>query len=86
VWGERAVPEPVTVGVSEPRTQFNYRDLEPGRVKSAFDLLDNLGACNRVENREIEFTPGYMPEVLNIESLITDRSGGEDQGSLDEFF
>ncbi|MUV60010.1 hypothetical protein [Halobacterium sp. CBA1126] len=85
-WGDRAVSEPVTVGVSELRTHFNYRDLEPGRVKSAFDLLDELGACDRVEKREIEFTPGHMPEILNIESLITDRSGDEDQESLDDFF
>lgn len=86
VWGERAVSEPVTVGVSELRTHFNYRDLEPGRVKSAFDLLNDLGACNRTQKREVEFTPGHMPKILNIEQLISDRSGDSNQEDLDEFF
>lgn len=65
---------------------MEYRTDVSGRVKSAFDLLAGLGACDRVENREIEFTPGHMPAILDIESLITDQSGGEDQGSLDDSF
>lgn len=85
VWGERAVAAPVSVGVTEMRNHFNYRELEPQRVQSAFKLLEELGACNRKGKREIEFTPEHMPEILGIGELINSGSGGQ-QGDLDEFF
>jgi hypothetical protein len=87
IWGQRAVSDPVSVTVTQLRSYFNYRSLEPGRVQNAFKLIDELGAGDQVEKRELEFTPGHMPEILNIETLVSERngSGGEEEG-LDEFF
>jgi hypothetical protein len=61
--------------------------LEPGRVQNAFKLIDELGAGDHSEKRKLEFTPEQMPEVLNIETLVSEYSGdgGEEEG-LDEFF
>lgn len=86
IWGQRAVSEPIRVDVSQLRTHFNYRSLEPGRVETAFKLIDELGAGNHVEKRELEFTPGHMPEILNIETLVSQRAGdGGREGGLEEF-
>lgn len=85
IWGQRAVSAPISVKVSEMRQHFNYRDLEPQRVQSAFDLLDELDACDRRGKREIEFTPEHMPEILDIERLLKERGGGGEQGDLADF-
>ncbi|MDL0140766.1 hypothetical protein PNP85_14800 [Halobacterium salinarum] len=87
IWGQRAVSKPVTVGVSQLRSHFNYRSLEPGRVENAFGLVDEVGAGDYDENRELEFTPEHMPQILDIETLVSERgrSTGEVPG-LDEFF
>jgi len=87
IWGQRAVSEPITVDVSQLRSHFNYRSLEPGRVQNAFGLLDKVGAGDHIENRKLEFTPEHMPQILNIETLMSERggNGGEEEG-LDEFF
>jgi hypothetical protein len=87
IWGQRAVSEPVAVEVTQLRTHFNYRSLEPGRVQNAFKLIDDLDAGDHVEKRELEFTPEHMPEILNIETLVSERSGDRsDESDLDEFF
>ncbi|WEL18726.1 Uncharacterized protein SVXHr_2582 [Halorhabdus sp. SVX81] len=85
IWGQRAVSEPVRITVSQLRNHFNYRSLEPGRVESAFRLLDDLGAGNQLEKRELEFTPEDMPEILDIETLVSERSSNSSEEDLDRF-
>lgn len=75
IWGQRAVSEPISIEVSQVRQHFNYRELEPGRVQSAFEMLDDIGACSREGKREIEFTPEHMPTILNIERHMSGRRG-----------
>jgi len=86
IWGQRAVSESIRVDVSQLRTHFNYRSLEPGRVQSAFKLIDELGAGDHIKKRELEFKPKHMPEILNIETSVSQRSGnGRRDGELGEF-
>lgn len=86
IWGQRAVAEPIQVNVSQLRTHFNYRSLEPGRVENAFKLIDELGAGDHIEKRELEFKPEHMPDILNIETLVSQQSGdGSREGGLGEF-
>lgn len=87
IWGQRAVSEPVKVDVTQLRSHFNYRSLEPGRVQNAFNLIDDLSAGDHVEKRKLEFTPKHMQKILNIETLVSERAGnGSEEGGLDEFF
>ena len=87
IWGQRAVSEPINVDISQLRKHFNYRSLEPGRVENAFKLIDELGAGDHEKQRELIFRPKHMPAILNIETLISQRSGdGSREGGLDEFF
>jgi len=87
IWGQRAVSDPIKVDVSQLRTHFNYRSLEPGRVQNAFKLIEELGAGDHINKRELVFRPEHMADILNIESLVSQRSGdGSREGGLDEFF
>jgi hypothetical protein len=86
IWGQRAVSEPIQVGIRQLRGHFNYRSLEPGRVQNAFRLIDELGAGEHIEKRKLEFKPEHMPNILNIETLVSQRSGdGSREGGLDDF-
>jgi len=86
IWGQRAVSEPIQVDISQLRTHFNCRSLEPGRVENAFGLIDELGAGDHIENRVLEFRPEHMPDILNIEALVSQQSGDKSrEGGLNEF-
>lgn len=86
IWGQRAVSEPIQVDISQLRAHFNYRSLEPGRVQNAFKLIDDLDAGDHIEKRELEFRPEHMSEILDIETLVSQRSGdGRDEEDLSRF-
>ncbi|TQQ79977.1 hypothetical protein EGH24_10910 [Halonotius terrestris] len=85
IWGQRAVAEPVKVDISQLRRHFNYRSLEPGRVESAFEFIDEVGAGDRISKRELEFRPEHMSELLDIESHARNRGGGGSESELNDF-
>lgn len=85
IWGERAVSSEISVKVTEIRNHFNYRDLAPVRVETAFDLLEDLDACDREGKREIVFSPDKMGKILNIETEISNIGASTSQSGLSNF-
>lgn len=91
VWGQRATSpaNPVEVTISEVRQKFDHREIDPGSVRGAFNLLEEVGACEEIGRSSIEFRAEHMDVILDIESILSERDeeeGGEIQAGLDDWY
>lgn len=94
IWGEQAVDhdDGITVTRTEIRDHFApQHNVGLSELDLVFVFLEQVGACNHVENHTYEFTREHMDSILNIESQVMAESvedylHGADQSSLDDHF
>lgn len=75
IWGQRATDEKVEISVTDVRSHFDQRAIEPGRVRKVFHFLDTIGACGLQEKNVpiAEFSEENMSVVLNIEQTVAEK-------------
>jgi hypothetical protein len=94
IWGEQAIDHDggVIVTRTEVRDHFApQHNVGLSELDLVFDFLDQVGACDRVENHTYEFTREHMDSILDVESQVMTESvedylHGPDQSSLDDHF
>lgn len=79
IWGQRAAKEDVEISITEVRSRFDQRAIEPGRVRKVFHFLDEIGACDMVQNGTVRarFTQDHLEEILNIEQRVSKQGVDE---------
>lgn len=76
IWGQQAAKEDVQVSITDIRSHFDNRPIEPGRVRKVVHFLNEVNACEIVEKGTMKarFTQEHMDQILNIERKVAEKS------------
>lgn len=79
IWGQRAANKDVEISITNIRSQFDSRAIEPGRIRKVIHFLDEIDACDIVENGSMKarFTQEHIDQVLDIEQRVSEKSVDE---------
>ncbi|GGN24933.1 hypothetical protein [Halarchaeum nitratireducens] len=93
IWGERALDheDGVRVSRAEVRDFFAPRhNVRAGDLELAFEFLQDIGACEKVNTHRYEFRREHMSAILGVEELVMAQRVEEylredDQSTFDSF-
>jgi hypothetical protein len=87
IWGERVVDyaDPVQTNVNEIRDFFAPPfNIPPQRVNRTLYYLQEIGACDHVEDLTYEFSRDHIREILTIETQVRDERVEETLSDVDD--
>lgn len=80
IWGERVLDheDPIVVSREQVRDYFAPRyNVPPGNVATAFEFLEEFGACSGLKKHEYEFSRDNIRALLKVEEAISEQRVSE---------